>query len=137
MARRLILIVDDDPVMRNSLARYLAKRGFDVKTVGDGFEVLLLLEYLHPDLIITDIRMPKLDGLTLLQGLKNREPTSKIPVIFMSGCSTDEILQKAKELGALFFLFKPFPLNYLDEVIEEILGQECEEYVISCQGRTV
>jgi two-component system response regulator PilR (NtrC family) len=124
MDKKLIFVVDDDPVMRQSLQRYLSQIGFDVKAAVDGFDVLVMLEYFKPDLIIADIRMPKLDGISLLQGIRNRELTSHIPVIFMSGCSSDDILVQARELGAKFFLFKPFPLNYLAELIASILPQE-------------
>jgi two-component system chemotaxis response regulator CheY len=124
MKNKMVFVVDDDPVMRDSLKRYLVKAGFEVKAVTDGFEVLLLLEYMIPDLIISDINMPKLDGITLLEGLKNRIKTRNIPVIFMSGQSNDEIVERAKELGARFFLFKPFPLDYLDGLIKKVLPEE-------------
>ncbi len=130
MKKKMVFVVDDDPMMRDSLKRYLVKAGFDVKTETDGFEVLLLLEYMIPDLIISDIRMPKLDGITLLEGMKNRYKTKNIPVIFMSGQSNDEIIERAKELGARFFLFKPFPLDYLDGLIKKILPAESEEYAV-------
>ena len=122
MDKKLIFVVDDDRVMRHSLQRYLMQMGFEVKAAVDGFDVLVMLEYFKPDLIIADIRMPKLDGISLLQGMRNREMTSHIPVVFMSGCSSDEILTQAIELGAKFFLFKPFPLNYLAELIDSILS---------------
>jgi CheY-like chemotaxis protein len=128
MTNKLIFVVDDDLILRNAIGRFLSSRGFEVKTMTDGFDVLLLCEYLQPDLIISDIRMPKLDGITLLQGLRNNKKTRGIPVIFMSAFNHEEIMEKAKELGAEFFLFKPFPLSYLEEVIENAL---VEEYTIN------
>ncbi len=68
--------------------------------------------------------MPKLDGLTLMKGLQNREESRDIPVIFMSGYADDEMFTKAKELGAKFFLAKPFPLEKLDDLIDKILVEE-------------
>jgi len=127
MGKKLVFVVDDDPVMRQSLTRYISQLGYDAKPVQDGFEVLVMLDYYKPDLIISDIRMPKLDGISLLEGMKNREKTRHIPVIFMSGCASDDILTQARELGAKFFLFKPFPLEYLGELIAKILP---EEYLI-------
>ncbi len=128
MTKKLIFVVDDDTILRNAIKRFLCSRGFEVKALEDGFDVLLLCEYLHPDLIISDIRMPKLDGITLLEGLRNREATRDIPVIFMSAFGNDEILDKARELGAEFFLLKPFQVSYLEEVIEHALT---EEYIIN------
>jgi len=121
MQKKLIFVADDDLTIRNSISRFLSAKGFEVKPLSDGFEVLLLLEYLQPDLIISDIRMPKLDGITLLEGLKNKEKTRMVPVIFMSAYSNDDIINRAIFLGAKFFLFKPFPLDYLEELIIKIL----------------
>ncbi len=117
----LVFVVDDDALIRNNLERYLSQSGWEVKAISDGFEVLLLCMYLIPDLIISDMRMPKLDGITLLQGLHNNEQTKKIPVILMSAFATDELMEKAKDLGAEFFLIKPFTLFYLGWVINRAL----------------
>ncbi|HUT52863.1 MAG TPA: response regulator [bacterium] len=116
-AKKMIFVVDDDQTIRYSLQRYLSKLGFEVKTLANGFEVLLLSMYMVPDLLISDIRMPKLDGVTLLKALKNNEGTKNVPVIFMSAYPRDEILEEAKTLGAKYFLIKPFPLEYLDDLL--------------------
>ena len=116
-AKKMIFVVDDDQTIRYSLQRYLTKLGFEVKTLANGFEVLLLCMYMVPDLILSDIRMPKLDGVTLLRALKNNEATREVPVIFMSAYPRDEILEEAKNLGAKYFLIKPFPLEYLDDLL--------------------
>lgn len=115
--KKLVLVVDDDETMRYSLDRYLRKRGFEVKTVENGFDVLLMCLYLIPDLIISDIRMPKLDGITLLKGLKNNQDTRGIPVIFMSAYASDDVMEEARELGARYFLIKPFPYDNLEELL--------------------
>ena len=134
--KKMVLVVDDDPIIRNSLKRYIDGLGFDAKAVTDGFDVLLLLEYLRPDLIITDIRMPKLDGITLLQALGNKKETRDIPVIFMSAYNNDEIMEQAKELGAKFFLIKPFSLKYLGELIFQFMPEEYQ-INLSSQNRTL
>jgi len=126
--KKLVLVVDDDETMRYSMERYLKKRGLDVKTVPDGFDVLLMCLYLTPDLIISDIRMPRLDGITLLEGLRNNEDTREIPVIFMSAYADDEVLERAKELGARYFLIKPFPY----ENLEELLKRAAPELISQC-----
>jgi len=150
MKNRLIFIVDDDEVLGKSLARFVSRLGYDARAISNGYDVLLNMEKLRPDLIISDIRMPKLDGISLLKGLKNCKETSNIPVIFMSGYSTDKILQDAVALGAKFFLFKPFPVEYLEDMIDLVLPEEyevsdypgnkpheIEEYIIMCQKRPV
>jgi len=121
--KKMIFVVDDDQTIRYSLQRYLTKLGFEVKTLANGFEVLLLSMYIVPDLVISDIRMPKLDGVTLLKALKNNESTREVPVIFMSAYPRDEILEEAKTLGARYFLIKPFPLEYLDDLLRRAFPQ--------------
>src|SRR4030042_6099850 len=103
-AKKMIFVVDAAQTIRYSLQRYLSKLGFEVKTLANGFEVLLLSMYMVPDLLISDIRMPKLDGVTLLKALKNNEGTKNVPVIFMSAYPRDELLEEAKILGAKYFL---------------------------------
>lgn len=122
----LVLVVDDDPSLRYSLERYFGKYDVEVKTLGNGFEVLLFCLYMTPDLIVTDIRMPKLDGVTMLQGLRENLATADVPVIFMSAYPTDSVMEKARELGAKYFLIKPFPLEYLDELIARALPEMLE-----------
>lgn len=117
----LVFVVDDDAIIRDNLQRYLSRLGWEVKTIENGFEVLWLCLYLKPDLIISDIRMPKLDGITLFQGLKNKPETKDIPVIFMSAFATDELMEEARELGANFFLIKPFKFEYLDKILRQSL----------------
>lgn len=122
--QQMILVVDDDKVLLKSLCDYLSFKGYKVKGVEDGEDVLYLCKHLLPNLIISDIRMPRLDGISLLQGLKNNEPTKEIPVIFISAYADDEMKNKAKDLGARFFLAKPFPLDALDKFIDKVLDQE-------------
>lgn len=122
--KKLVFVVDDDESMNYALTRHLTNRGFEVKALGNGFEVLLMCLYLKPDLIVSDIRMPKLDGVTLLEGLSNSIETRDIPVIFMSAYPTGEVMEKAKTLGAKYFLIKPFPLEYLDDMIERVMSLE-------------
>ena len=121
---KLIFIVDDDVIFKDALQKYLSRsrHGFKVLAFGDGIEVLVQCLQKCPDLIISDIRMPKLDGISLMEGIKNRKETAKIPIIFMSAYIVDEILDRAKQLGARHFLFKPFPLDYLDELIDKIFS---------------
>lgn len=124
MSKKLILIVDDDFIIRESLQRFLSKKfNIEIRTVSDGFEVLVLCLYLIPDLIISDIRMPKLDGISLLKGLKNNPKTKNIPVIFMSAFPDDPIIEEAKKMGALYFFFKPFKYEYLSQVLIRLLPE--------------
>lgn len=129
----MVFVVDDDPVIRYTLKRYLAEFGFEIWTVTNGFDVLLLCMYMIPDLIISDICMPKLDGVSLLKGLKNNETTRDVPVIFMSAHHTEQIMEEARQLGARYFLVKPFTLKYLNHVLRRampnLMAQEPEKSI--------
>src|SRR3990172_11915173 len=95
-----VLIVEDEPSMRFALKKYLIKKGYGVESVENGFEALMVLNYLVPDVIIADIRMPKLNGITLCEALKNRPETKSIPFIFTTAYREEDVILKARELGA-------------------------------------
>jgi CheY-like chemotaxis protein len=117
----LLFVVDDDQIMRRTLKRYLESKDFSVMTIKDGYDALVKLDEITPALIISDIRMEKLDGLSLLAALKNRLETKSIPVIFMTAYADDKIIKQSQSLGASFFLTKPFPLPSLEELVNKIL----------------
>jgi len=119
---KTILVVDDDALICCFLQEYLNSKGFDVILAEDGFKVLLFLEYVRPDLIICDVVMPGIDGITLLQSIRNRESIRDLPVILMSARREEEgIMQKARELGVKYFLAKPVDLKALDMAIDYAL----------------
>ena len=123
----LVIVADDDPTICHALKRYLNRMGFEVKTLSNGFEVLLTCLYCVPALIISDIRMPKLDGLFLLKALRNNQNTGQVPVIFVSAVKDERVLEKAMEMGAANFLIKPFRLEDLEKAVDSAL---CQEYYI-------
>lgn len=122
--KKFILVVDDDPVIGKAIEGYLTDKGYKVMVSEDGYDVLVICEEFLPDMILSDIKMPKLDGITLLEALKNNSKTKHIPVVFMSAYREDDLLQKAVKLGAEHFLFKPFPLDALEYSLSKILGAE-------------
>lgn len=86
------LVVDDSMLIRHTVCRFLEERGFSVESAANGREALEALERMNPDLIITDLQMPKMDGGELIEALKNHPKTATIPVIVLadqrSGCET-------------------------------------------------
>jgi len=123
MKSKRILVVEDDGTLRGAIVRYLKRLGYDVQGVSNGFEALLLLQYLRPSLIISDIRMPKLGGLTLVEAIQNREETRGIPLILTSAYPEEKYFNKAKELGVKDLLIKPFTLAELHGRILSVLGR--------------
>lgn len=118
---KVIFIADNDDAVRASLQKYLISCGFNVRGLEDGLSLILLCQHLTPDMIISDIRMPGMDGISLIQELQKREETKNVPVIFISAFYDSDILKSAKTHGAKEFLLKPFSLDNLDQAIERNL----------------
>lgn len=108
-----ILVVDDEAEIRQILAEVLTRSGYQVVTANDGRDALPLTLTDQPDLIITDIRMPRLDGLTLCRALRTQKDTQHIPILILTSGNTPEQMQASLNAGADDFL--PKPLN-VDEI---------------------
>ncbi|MES2820857.1 MAG: two-component system response regulator RssB [Pseudomonadota bacterium] len=100
-----LLIIDDDEVVRASLAAYLEDSGFDVLQACNGLEGLEIFEREHPDLVICDLRMPQVDGLELIRRINALE--DQTPVIVVSGAGVMSDAVEALRLGAADYLIKP------------------------------
>jgi CheY-like chemotaxis protein len=114
-----ILIVDDESVLRETIAAILSRDDYAVDTAADGAEALRLLDLHRYDLVLSDLRMPELDGPRLYDTIRRRcRPTPA--VVFMTGQVGDSI-DGALPPGALV-LEKPFSLNTLCETVEQVLA---------------
>ncbi|AWV88737.1 hybrid sensor histidine kinase/response regulator [Bradymonas sediminis] len=99
-----VLVIDDDPTMRDLLRRILEREGFAVATAASGSEGLLLAEHLRPDVITLDVMMPQMDGWSLLSRLKENADLQDIPVIMVTMVAESE---RGFALGADHYLLKP------------------------------
>ena len=116
-----ILIVDDDDSIRLLVQHYLRDR-YRVISAPNGLEAMsLLMNNDLPDLIITDINMPHMDGIALLKNLKISGFYRNIPVILLSGINSDEEYVSYKKHGAVGFLKKPFDPQELRKHISDTL----------------
>ena len=109
-----VLIVDDDPWILRMVSTLLEKRGYAIATASDGEEGLMRADQLRPDLIITDVMMPKLDGWSLVRALRSRAELALVPVIFLTALGGEEDRIKGFRLGADDYLPKPFRFEELD-----------------------
>ena len=109
-----VLIVDDDPWILRMVSTLLEKRGYAISTASDGEEGLMRADQLRPDLIITDVMMPKLDGWSLVRALRSRAELALVPVIFLTALGGEEDRIKGFRLGADDYLPKPFRFEELD-----------------------
>lgn len=117
-----ILIVDDETYILNILDFSLDSEGFEVVTAADGEQALFRTDELHPDLIILDVMMPKLDGFEVCRAIKAKQETKDIPVILLSAKDSEKDKRKGKEAGCDRYMTKPFSPLRLIETVQELLG---------------
>ncbi len=112
-----ILVVDDEPIVQRLLQRHLERAGYEMVSATNGREALDLAAREGPQLIVMDIMMPEMDGLTALRQLKKTEGTRAIPVIMITANSHIVTRQESESAGAALFLTKPFsPLQLVTEI---------------------
>ncbi len=119
------LIVDDSPIMRKVIIKTVRMSGVDVGEIfeaNNGAEGLLEARANWVDLILTDINMPIMDGLTFIEHLKSDEVLSSIPVIVISTEGRDDVVQRALEIGAADYITKPFRPEEIGADVLKILG---------------
>lgn len=114
-----ILIVDDEEIVIRSCLRILGDSSYEVDSVQDGWEALRKIDETAYDLVVLDIMMPKIDGLEVLQHVKERHPD--IDVIMMTGLSQIQTAVKAMKLGAFDYLPKPFDPDEFKHVVDRAL----------------
>ncbi len=114
-------MVDDSMLIRYTVCRFLEERGFAVEAATNGIEALQILERVLPDLIVTDMQMPKMSGSELITELKKKPRTANIPVIIVAGRASgfDE-----KEKRANFAIYKDIDIQgQLEKALNAIMGK--------------
>jgi len=118
--KKQILICDDQPNIRESYKLILADN-YDLIFAANGQDVLLYLHENKPDLIIMDIKMPKMDGLTALKELKKMQPD--LPVLIVTGYDSVETAATALNAGAVDYIVKPFEPEQISKSVRKVLGE--------------
>jgi two-component system, chemotaxis family, chemotaxis protein CheY len=116
------LVVDDSMLIRYTVCRSLEERGFAVESATNGAEALLILERVHPDLIVTDMHMPQMSGSELITELKKNPKTAGIPIIVVAGRSSgfDE-----SETRANFAIYKDIDIqSQLEKALDAVMGNK-------------
>ena len=123
-----ILIVDDDRVTLTLLQKILSERGYKVLTAVDGEEGYQLAQEANPDLLISDMLIPKVDGLELCKNIKESPSLSQTKVILMTGVYKGVTFKfEAKDVGADDFVEKPLDRNDLIKRVEFLIGKREEK----------
>jgi len=120
--KKTILIVEDDAETRLILQQGLRYAGFSTVTADDGEEALEQFRQVSPDLIILDIEMPRLNGWEVLERLKSGWRSKKVPVMMITGRTSDDEKKKGYDMGVDYYVTKPFNLSRLLPVIRNLIG---------------
>nr|WP_276508886.1 response regulator [Sphingomonas insulae] len=115
------MTVDDSPSMRMLLRAALTDLGYKVLEAEDGLQALDRLGGLAPDLLITDINMPRLDGFGLIEKLREQDRHRNLPILVLTTESSDEKKQRARSAGATGWIVKPFHPDKLAAAIRRVL----------------
>ena len=119
--QELILVADDDAVIREGLRRILSREGYQVETQPNGRLAMDRLQEAAFDLLITDLKMPGMDGLTLIREARRLSPT--LPVVIITAYSTEASAIEAINLGVHGYLTKPFRITKILGTAAKALGE--------------
>lgn len=118
-----ILFIDDDPFTLETLMKAVGVFGHQAILAATGKEGLQTALTQNPDIIFTDMRLPDMDGLEIITGLKQEPATADIPVMILSASPVMDALQDAKSAGAEMYLEKPLRLQTLQEIIQRYAAE--------------
>jgi two-component system, chemotaxis family, chemotaxis protein CheY len=118
-----ILTVDDSASIRLTTKVTLTNAGYTITEAVNGAEGLATAQTAQFDLIVTDLNMPKMDGLTMIRELRKMPAHMGVPVIFLTTESDNELKQQAKAAGATGWLTKPFDPESLVKIVRKVLGK--------------
>lgn len=119
-----VLLVDDSSTMRKIIGRSLRQAGIDFDNIyeaGDGLEALEVLEKESVDIVLSDINMPNMDGISFLKEKSSRDNMKDIPVLMISTETGEDIIGEAKSYGAVGAIKKPFTPDKVNEVLGPLL----------------
>jgi CheY-like chemotaxis protein len=122
-----ILVADDEPEVVNLVQMVLELDGHAILSSGDGQETLTVAQAQRPDLILLDVRMPKMSGLDVLNGLQADPHTADIPVIMLSVVTTYPEVRTALQQGAVAYLSKPFEIREMSRLVARVLAMDAAE----------
>lgn len=133
--RTTVVIAEDEAIVRLDLREILAEEGYDVVgEAGRGEEAVALVREHRPDLVILDVKMPGMDGLTAARAIQSEERTA---VLILTAFSQRDLIEQARDAGALAYLVKPFQKEELLPAIEVALGRFAEMRALEAENASL
>lgn len=126
LLRKRVLLVDDSPQIRQVIAQALEIEGYLVQQASDGVSALEFLQRVDPDLILSDIEMPKMDGMSFYKNVRSNPRFVAVPFIFLTSHDSPEAIQMGRELGVEDYLTKPIDTNQLVKIVNARLLRAAE-----------
>jgi CheY-like chemotaxis protein len=127
-AHRDVLIVDDDPDVRELFSYVLQRAGAAVTVAVDGTSGLRAALDRHPDLVVTDIAMPRMDGIDMTRRLREEEPTWAVPVVAVTGQMVADEPERARQAGCSAVVAKPCSPEELVHLVNHYIGRREEDH---------
>lgn len=118
---RKILLVDDEVGFAELLRDLLSMDNYLVEVANDGQEGLEKVEVFNPDIIISDVVMPRMSGFEMFKKLKSVPATANIPFLFITGFQDDRVLAEARKIGIFGILRKPIDVEQIEQRVEDLL----------------
>jgi len=132
-----IVLVDDDRVIQKMVGGFLERRGYQVRRASDGIEALELVHDKVPDMIITDVRMPELNGIELTSRLRGNHRTAGVPILMFSEMGAPPDALAGYAVGADDYLPKPFELAILEAKVQSLLRRSAGASARANRGRVI
>jgi len=132
-----IVLVDDDRVIQKMVGGFLERRGYQVRRASDGIEALQLIHDSVPDMVITDVRMPELNGIELTSRLRGNHRTAGVPILMFSDLGAPPDALAGYAVGADDYLPKPFELAILEAKVQSLLRRSAGASVRANRGRVI
>lgn len=118
-----VLIVDDSRTVRMMVRQALEEGGLTVTEAYDGVNALAALLTCNPDLIITDVNMPEMDGITLVREVRNRSELPRMPILILTTVTDQDMKERGRQAGATGWMCKPFQADQLRAVVQKVLAR--------------
>lgn len=117
-----VLVIDDSKTIRELLRSVMEQAGFEFASAVDGVDGVERYAQMRPDIVITDINMPKLDGYGVIEAIRNGQIDNQVPILVLTTESGDRLKARARDAGATGWIVKPFDDVSLVSVIRRVTG---------------